>query len=79
MYLILKKRIDAPAYNSCCISVSYGPQGERENAFFSFFTDDMKVVSEYLKKPEVKVYKLDRLTEVKEIEVTYLEIIKEIQ
>ena len=45
--------------------------------FVSNFTTDMRKVAESLKEPGVKVYKLDSLTEVKNIEVTYQEIVKE--
>ena len=45
--------------------------------FVSNFTSDMRKVAESLKEPGVKVYKVDSLTEVKDIEVTYQEIVKE--
>lgn len=41
------------------------------------FTDDLHRVSESLKDPEVRVYKLDGLTRITQVEITYQEITEE--
>lgn len=49
------------------------------NTWEHVFTQDMYRVSQALNQPEVKVFKLDGLTEIKEIEVTFQEIPKEMK
>lgn len=70
MYLILRKNDNGHNFLS--------PTGMREeNTYSSIFSEDIPYVSQCMSKPGVKVYKIGSLTEVKNIEVTYQEIVKE--
>jgi hypothetical protein len=56
-----------------------GISSSHTNTFEAIYTKDMHRVSEALKLPNIKVFKLDSLVEIKEIEVTYQEIPKEMK
>lgn len=56
------------------------PGGEENNpatTYNSFYTTDTYKVSEALKRDDVIVYKMDSLTRVRAIDVTYQEIVME--
>ena len=50
---------------------------ERNGVFQALFTDDLHRVSQALDEKNVRVFKLDSLVEVKDIEITYQEITNE--
>ena len=56
-----------------------GISGTHQGTYEHIFTTDMHRVSKALESKECRVFKVDSLTEVKEIEVTYQEIVKEMK
>lgn len=54
---------------------SHSPiSGTRHKRYESFFVDDINLVSQQMEEPGTIVYKLDSLTQLKDVEVTYQEI-----
>ncbi len=51
---------------------------QNNECFDSVFTHDLHRVSEALKINGVRVYKIDSLTEIKSVEVSYTEVPKEL-
>ena len=75
MYLILRLRAYSQPMTGYTLIVSY-PIDNIIGDYFSHFTDDIHVVHEALENG-ARVYKLDSLTELKKIEVTYQEVTME--
>jgi len=51
--------------------------GPDKEVFDSIYTIDMHRVSKALSEKEVRVFKIDSLTEIKSIDITYQEVTKE--
>lgn len=51
--------------------------GNTDGIYQSLFTDDLHRVSGALREPGVSVYKLDGLTRITQVEITYQEITEE--
>jgi hypothetical protein len=57
---------------------SHSPiSGTKHRHYQSFFVDDINLVSQQIDEPGTIVYKLDSLTQLKDVEVTYQEITEE--
>ena len=66
-------------FGSLCVSNSnYVPPPPSLN-YQAYFTVDIDSVAAAIKKPGNKVFRLDTLTEIKDIEVTYKEVTMETQ
>lgn len=61
------------------LTPTHSPLGNviKNKAYQSFFTDSLDVVSDVVGEPGAIVYKLDALTQLKDVEVTYQEITEE--